>query len=261
MTKSVSDFVAASMDAVLKSSEHKTLFGYKKFASDTNCAEDHEHDKESCGDSMMADDNDAKKKGKMPPWLKDKKDESSSSDSSSADDADLSFEAMYPDAAEYISAKFPSAAKELGLHTKEDLDERFPVTSNLLDEMGMSAAAGFDIAIDSLLTASAALDGVGMEKTAALSLKLASLVVEAKKKDKSSSGKSSSDSNAAKDKAAKEKAKAKEKAEKEKAKEKAAKEKEKKDALAAKDKLAKEKAKEKEKAAKEKAAKEKASKK
>jgi len=47
----------------------------------------------------------------------------------------------------------------------------------------MKSEAAFSVAIDSLLTASAALDAVGMEKTSALSLKLASLVVEAKKKN------------------------------------------------------------------------------
>jgi len=72
MTKSVSDF-AASMDAILNSVEHKNLFGTRyKTASDQNCVKDHDHEK-SCGDSSMADDNDAKKKGKLPPWLKKKK--------------------------------------------------------------------------------------------------------------------------------------------------------------------------------------------
>ena len=187
--KSVSDFVAAAMDAALKSDEHKSLFNTQyKYASaeDENDAKDKcskcdkKHDECKCGDSMMADDNDAKKK-------KDSEDSKDSKDSSSAD-----------------------------------------------DQEEMSSAA-FDVAIDSLLTASAALDSVGLSRGSAFSLKLASLVVEAKKKD------------AAKDKE-------KEKAAKEKAKEKAAKEKEKakRDSQAAKDKVAKEKAKEKEKASKEK---------
>ncbi len=50
------------------------------------------------------------------------------------------------------------------------------------EELGVSAA--FNIAIESLLTASAALDDVGMEKNAALSLRIASIVVEAKEKVK-----------------------------------------------------------------------------
>jgi hypothetical protein len=196
--KSVSDFVAAAMNAALQSEEHKSLFNTQyKFASteDENDAKDKcskcdkKHDECKCGDSMMADDNDAKKK-------KDSEDSKDSRDSSSADDQD-----------------------------SEEL-----------------SSAAFDVAIDSLLTASAALDSVGLARGSALSLKLASLVVEAKKKDSS-------------------KDKDKEKAAKEKAKEKAAKEKEKakRDSQAAKDKASKEKEKAKEKASKDKE-KEKASK-
>lgn len=203
--KSVSDFVAAAMNAALQSEEHKSLFNTQyKFASaeDENDAKDKcskcdkKHDECKCGDSMMADDNDAKKK-------KDSEDSKDSKDSSAADDD-----------------KDSSAA---------DDDEEL-------------SSAAFDVAIDSLLTASAALDSVGLARGSALSLKLASLVVEAKKKDSSKD----------KEKAAKEKAK--EKAAKEKEKEKAAKEKEKakRDSQAAKDKASKEKAKEKEKASKEK---------
>jgi hypothetical protein len=44
-------------------------------------------------------------------------------------------------------------------------------------------STAYDIAIDSLLTASAALDSLGLGKGSAFSLKLASFVVEAKKKD------------------------------------------------------------------------------
>jgi len=112
--QSVSDFVAAAMDAVLKSQEHKSLFGTQyKFASDLNDAMDKcakcKKDKDSCMcDSSMADDNDEK------------------------------------------------------------------------------VSSAFDVAIDSLLTASAALDNVGLVRGASLSLKLASLVVEAKKKEKDS---------------------------------------------------------------------------
>src|SRR5271165_5546330 len=60
--KSVSDFVAASMDAVLKSEAHKALFGNQyKFASDENdakkCPKCRSSDSCSCGDSAMADTN------------------------------------------------------------------------------------------------------------------------------------------------------------------------------------------------------------
>ena len=70
----------------------------------------------------------------------------------------------------------------------------------------MESSAAFDVAIDSLLTASAALDSVGLGRGSALTLKIASLVVEAKKKDKKEkkdkkdSKKSSKDSMSAKDK-------------------------------------------------------------
>ena len=58
----------------------------------------------------------------------------------------------------------------------------------------MESAAAYDVAIDSLLTASAALDSVGLEKSAVISLKLASLIVEAKKKEVSSKSKPGSKS-------------------------------------------------------------------
>lgn len=175
--KSVSDFVATAMDAALKSQEYKTLFGTQyKFASDENDAKKHKHECGECGkdmdsctcDSAMADDNDAKK-GKMPPWLKDKKKDSS--DESSAWDSD-------------------DANKDSSDSSHADDED------NASDDIKSSAA--FDVAIDSLLTASAALDAVGMEKSATFSLKLASLVVEAKKKEKESK-KSKKDSKDSKD--------------------------------------------------------------
>ena len=239
-SQSISDFVASTMDATLKSEAHNTLFGTRyKTASDELLASDHE-DKESC-DSSMADDNDAKKKK-----AKEEEEESSSSDSdsSSADDfgfGDDTFKEKFPEAYEYLqSQKKPSV-------DQFDLEERFPQTASLLDE-----TLAFDVAIDSLLTASAALDNIGMEKTASLSLKLASLVVEAKKKD---AGKDKDKEKAAKEKAAKEKEKAKEKAAKDSqsAKDKAAKDKEKEKAAKEKEKAAKEKEKAKAKADKEKA--------
>ena len=60
--QSVSDFVAATMDAVLNSKEHKSLFGTQyKFAQDLNDAKKKkdDSDKDSC---MADDDNDARKK-------------------------------------------------------------------------------------------------------------------------------------------------------------------------------------------------------
>jgi len=196
--KSVSDYVAASMDAVLKSSAHKSLFGSQyKFASDQNdaetmCAEHNEVDSCSANDSLSADDNDAKKK--KFPFNFEKKEDSCEAD----DDNDA------------------KKKKE----ESEDSDKADDVTVDnafASDEEELEASASFDVAIDSLLTASAALDSVGMEKSSSLSLKLASLVIEAKKKEKDSKKedmkkkkeeeKKKSDSNAAKDKLVKEKEK------------------------------------------------------
>jgi hypothetical protein len=126
--QSISDFVAASMEAALNSKEHKALFSnqYKYAAATcTKCGKaDCKCDSAKADDSFFADDeNDARKKKKED-----------SSDSSSADD--------------------------------------------------MEVSAAFDVAIDSLLTASAALDHVGLDRGSVLTLKIASLVVEAKKEDK-----------------------------------------------------------------------------
>lgn len=201
--KSVSDYLASSMDSVLKSPEHKSLFGqnYKvATASDESCEKEHNHDEEDCS---LADSSTVEEE-----------------DENSADDEDS------------------EALKEVAAH--------------------------YTTAIDSLIVASEALDNIGYGNGAALSLKLAALTVEAKKKDTEGfkekmqalrdKKKKEKEVNDAKDKAAKDKEKAAK--EKEKEKEKAAKEKEK---------LAKEKEKEKERLAKEKAAekaaKEKASKK
>lgn len=172
--KSVSDYVAAAMDATLKSEEHKSLFNSQyKYASAT--CEKCKSSECNCDSSMAWDENDARKA------KKEDSEESSSSDSSSEDDSQIQSE------------------------------------------------AALDVAIDSLLTASGALDFAGLTNGATLSLKLASLVVEAKKKkqfnfDKKKSN--SSDSNSAKDKAAKEKAAMKAKEDKAKADDKARKEKE-----------------------------------
>lgn len=177
---SISDFVAASMDAALKSQEYKTLFGTQyKYAEDTNdaadkCAKCHK-DKDSCMcDSAMADDQDAKKK-------KDDKDSSSASDSNDAKKKE---------------DKDSSSADDQDAKKKKD-DE-----SSADDEDKISSA--FDVAIDSLLTASAALDSVGLGRGSAISLKLASLTVEAKKdskkmKDSKKSSKDSKKSDSKKD--------------------------------------------------------------
>ena len=187
MTKSVSDYIASSMQATLNSAAHKSLFS--KFASS---------DEESSV-------------------------EESEEDCSDADDS----------ASEEVEDESDACDKD------EDLE----------------TSAHYDSAIDSLLVASASLDSLGFGRGSALSLKLASLVVEAKKKDPAmkekmeamrAMQKKKKDVQMAKDKAAKDKekeklAKEKEKAKMLKEKEKAKAEKEKADKLA-KEKAAKEKA-------------------
>lgn len=96
---------------------------------------------------------------------------------------------------------------------------------NKAEDKDMKECAAYNIAIESLLTASAALDATDLSDGSTLSLKLASLVSEAKK---AKTDKMSADDKAklkAKEKAAKEKEKAKAQAEKDKAKAKAEKEK------------------------------------
>lgn len=238
MTKSVSDFVASTMDAVLKSESHNRLFGLNKTANDKNhdeaCAKDHKDD-EDCAVDGKSDDDD--------------REVMCASDAESED-----FKEKFPEAYAWLKAqeefplemvyeKFPSAAKVL--------DEEVALAD---DDLEVSA---YDTAIDSLLTASAALDNVGSEKEATLVLKIASLVVEAKKskkddkdadkakaakekeKEKKAKEKAKKDEQAAKDKAKAAKEKEKAKAAKEKEAEKKAKEKAKKDEQAAKDKAKK----------------------
>tara|TARA_R110000868_G_scaffold99024_1_gene272586 strand:- start:15008 stop:15826 length:819 start_codon:yes stop_codon:yes gene_type:complete len=249
--KSVSDFVAASMDAVLKSKEHKSLFGTQyKFASSEECKEHGKVDDCDADTAFEVPD----EKGNFP--FNPAKDlfkgyNSSVAPSSSTPDWSAPSSATPrptgPSAKDYTKVDDAKAEDDTIVMPQVDDYDDLPRHPEAEPEMTSTA---FDIAIDSLLTASAALDSVGMPKSSSLSLKLASLVVEAKKKDV----KDKKDPEAAKAAKAKEKAKlqaekekAKEKADKEKAKLEAAKKKEKeaKDTQMAKDKSAKDKAKEK----------------
>lgn len=195
--QNISDFVAATMDAVLKSQEHRSLFATQyKSAEDVNDAKHKEDDKDSC----MADDNDAKEKchtchkpmskcecdsskASDQNDAKHKKDSKDSKDSSSADDNDVDSTTANPYPKQYDASSADDSSEE-------------------------KVSSAYDVAIDSFLTASAALDSVGLGRGSAISLKLASLVINAKKKEKESkkskdSGKSSAkskDSNSAKDK-------------------------------------------------------------
>lgn len=259
--KSVSDFVAASMDAVLKSKEHKSLFGTQyKFASSEECKEHGKVDDCDANDLELSDD-----KGQYHPWSEHPVSTHPSAVKPQSPVVKMPEDKIYgnrPKAMDIkntdwmrqtVSGPTPSVDKAsadddtLVMPTVEYDEDDKQLHPEADPEM---ASTAFDIAIDSLLTASAALDSVGMPKSSSLSLKLASLVVEAKKKDV----KDKKDPEAAKAAKAKEKAKlqaekekAKEKADKEKAKLEAAKKKEKeaKDTQMAKDKSAKDKAKEK----------------
>lgn len=245
--KGIADFVAATMDAVLNSAEHKALFGSNyKFASGkcSKCGSE----SCSCGDSMHADDNDKKSKKDSSSDSshaddndkKSKKDSSGDSshagdsvtdpktgatvssggskiefpvdsikgDKSHADDNDAK---KKKDSSKDSSGDSSKADDNDAKKHKDSSSSSSSDSSKADDDDDMKAQAAFAVALDSLLTASAALDAVGMEKTAEVSLRLASLVAEAKKKDKDSkkskkdskdSKKDSkkSDSNSAKDK-------------------------------------------------------------
>ncbi len=167
--KSVSDFVAATMDAVLNSEQHKSLFrGTYKYASEK---EDVDHAK-TCKDChqakdmcmCMADDNALKHSAKTCKDCHQAKDMCMCM----ADDNEL-----------YVDDDKSYDADD---HMSYDADDHMSYDSDdasMKEEM--SATAAFDVAIDGLLTASAALDAVGMSNSSTVSLKLASLVVEAKK--------------------------------------------------------------------------------
>lgn len=143
--KSVSDFVATTMDAVLNSREHQSLFGgtYKYASSD--------------------EDKNNAKMSKPCKTCKQKEDMCMCAGGYMADDG-MSDDHMMDNSMSYDA---------------EDGMDMSPAMSHMSEEMASTAA--FDVAIDGLLTASAALDAVGMSNSSTVSLKLASLIVEAKK--------------------------------------------------------------------------------
>ena len=148
--QSISDFVASTMDSVLNSKEHKSLFANQYKMASKECGCSGECDCSMADDLSFSDDeNDARKKKKE--------------------------------------------SKECGC--TEDCD-----CSSADDVSNMKSSAAFDVAIDSLLTASAALDSVGLDRGSALTLKIASLVVEAKKEDKKKKDKKKSSTDSKSDK-------------------------------------------------------------
>jgi hypothetical protein len=153
--KSVSDFVAATMDAVLNSQEHKSLFsGTYKYAS------------------ADEDSNHAKVMNKPCKTCKQKEDMCMCAGGYMADDG------MTDDSMSDSDMSW-------------DAEDGMPAMSHSMPEE-MASTAAFDVAIDGLLTASAALDAIGMTHSSTASLKLASLVVEAKKVVKKDSKKKKS---------------------------------------------------------------------
>ena len=149
--KNISDFVAASMDAVLNSEQHKSLFNTQyKFASDENDAKKSKKnmcshckcEKAQCECGPDSNDNYDQEPGMT--------DEEGYYDMSSSDDS------QYDD---YSMASDGSS----GRHGN------------------MTINSALDVAINGLLTASAALDVVGISDGSIVSLKLASLIAQAKK--------------------------------------------------------------------------------
>lgn len=209
--KSVSEYVAAAMNAAINSKEHKELFGTTyKFAQSECSSKD---SKEGCSDESSAKDSEysisiermeealrnvpKENRQELLDILKDIKKERRSE----------SFTAPKPVETEYLE-KVPSEGhlepseetSEFNLENPEDPDnpeisveelpeeyqpgaepELFEGSAFNPEEQDVSPA--YDMAIDGLLTASAALDSIGLEKSATISLKLASLIVDAKKAD------------------------------------------------------------------------------
>lgn len=189
--KSVSDYVAATMDAVLKSPQHKSLFGTQyKFASDNNDAKSKKSKTEKCakckcridececGDSSYLDDEFERmprhdefermpRRGEMGEMedevferMPRREMEDDTFEGDTVEDETIEINPNKRDVALYEE-----------IHTDDDDD----------DDDTLGALASFDKAIKNLLTASAALDAANMENSSAVSLKLASLIVQAKK--------------------------------------------------------------------------------
>jgi hypothetical protein len=188
-----------------------------KDSKDSSKADDNAAKKKDSKDSSSADDQDAKKK-------KDSKDSSMADDDDndgndpatgatvSNQGAKIEFPAdsiKGPKASKPAHASDSNSANSLDSSFKNpypsqyDADEYRNADVLRADDSEERVSSAYNVAIDSLLVASAALDSVGLGQGSAISLKLASLVVEAKKKEKDSkkdSKKSSKDSNSAKDK-------------------------------------------------------------
>lgn len=160
--KGISDFVAASMDAVLNSDQHKSLFKSQyKFAS--------KHE----------DEHDAKDK-KKKVCENCKEDEDNCYCWSADDNLDNVPPLPTPPKGNVDRGASGAVVNQEGSNIT--FTEPGKITAPPPQKAHDGKTASLNIALDSLLTASAALDSIGLSQSSALSLKLASLVSQAKKK-------------------------------------------------------------------------------
>jgi len=113
--------------------------------------------------------------------MKDKEEDKDKKDESKADDLDLDSELDFEDDSEDLGDDLDldmSYAKDKKKDKKDEDDCGMSDDKKDLDEV----VANYDIAIDGLLTASAALDELGSPTGSAATIKLANLIVQAKKK-------------------------------------------------------------------------------
>jgi len=161
----VSDFIASTMYSILNSDSHKSLFNTQyKFAS-TSTEKD-----EDC-----VDDSDSNSS-----W--DNEDDISYLDSNYA--LPLPPDATKASGIGQVSkpVNVQGPKQQGAMNADDDFSNLYLADDDMIDDSSLSSSAGYNIAIDSLLTASAALDSVGVTEGSALALKLASIIIEAKKK-------------------------------------------------------------------------------
>jgi hypothetical protein len=218
--KDISELVAADMNARLQSEENVSLFnGVYKLAGekcekchcvpcdcDCNDAKKMKMCKEChCSpcecDMSKADDNDARSKKEMSG----SSESSSSSSSSSSSDTNSAADIWAASDSKVDMSDDKCDADDGDVNSSNDMDKgRYDTNGERYGDV----LASLDEAFANLLNASAALDAIGFDKSASLSLNLANFLVEAKKKveDKKSkksksksSDKSSSKSKSSKD--------------------------------------------------------------
>lgn len=192
--KNNNDSIASEMNERIQSEANVSLFNSLYKSAKVKC-EKCGSESCSCGDTAMADDNDAKKKKKEES----KSESSSTEDSSKAEDmnnaiwdnADADDESEADDESDAEDANNDAGSSE-----SEHDKGRYDTDGSRYGDV----TASLDEAFAHLLSASAVLDTIGFEKSSAMSLNLAGFLVEAKKKvkdkkkgkSKDSSGKGSS---------------------------------------------------------------------